>query len=30
AHHLLPVKIRHIDKKGESYDQLAEEIRIPN
>lgn len=27
--HLLPVKIRHIDKKGESYDQLAEEIRIP-
>ena len=29
-HHLLPVKIRHIDKKGESYDQLAEEIRIPN
>jgi hypothetical protein len=27
-HHLLPVKIRHIDKKGESYDQLAEEIRI--
>ncbi len=28
AHHLLPVKIRHIDKKGESYDQLAEEIRI--
>ena len=30
AHHLLPVKIRHIDKKGESYDQLAAEIRIPN
>lgn len=30
AHHLLPVKIRHIDKKGESYDQLADEIRIPN
>jgi hypothetical protein len=28
AHHLLPVKIRHIDKKGESYDQLADEIRI--
>jgi hypothetical protein len=30
AHHLLPVKIRHIDKKGESYDQLADEIRIPD
>lgn len=29
-HHLLPVKIRHLDKKGESYDQLADEIRIPN
>jgi hypothetical protein len=26
----LPVKIRHIDKKGESYDQLADEIRIPD
>lgn len=30
AHYLLPVKIRHIDKKGESYDQLADEIRIPD
>lgn len=28
-HHLLPVKIRHIDKKTESFDQLVEEIRIP-
>lgn len=27
--HLLPVKIRHIDKKAESFDQLVEEIRIP-
>lgn len=27
--YLLPVKIRHIDKKAESFDQLVEEIRIP-
>ena len=27
--HLLPVKIRHIDKRGDIYDQLADEIRIP-
>lgn len=29
-HHLLPVKIRHIDKRGDIYDQLADEIRIPS
>ena len=27
--HLLPVKIRHIDKRGDIYDQIADEIRIP-
>lgn len=27
--HLLPVKIRHIDKKGEIYDEVVAEIRIP-
>lgn len=26
--HLLPVKIRHVDKKAESFDQLVEEIRL--
>ncbi|MFC5300373.1 DUF3108 domain-containing protein [Azospira restricta] len=26
--YLLPVKIRHIDKKGESFEQLAEDIRL--
>lgn len=26
--HLLPVKIRHIDKKGERYEQVAREIRL--
>lgn len=26
--HLLPVKIRHIDKKGERFEQVAQEIRL--
>ncbi|HEX5802600.1 MAG TPA: DUF3108 domain-containing protein [Azospira sp.] len=26
--HLLPVKIRHIDKKGELFEQVAEDIRL--
>lgn len=28
--YLLPVKIRHLDKRGDNFEQLAQEIRIPD